>query len=85
MPQWQRRELQVRLRATLRSIGAAIRKLEARQVRTHLDGTAPGDARRSCCPIMLCSGCGERGGAAAAARTNGAAGGRRGDGLAISE
>ncbi|XP_032419033.1 alanine--tRNA ligase, mitochondrial isoform X2 [Xiphophorus hellerii] len=31
VPQWQRRELQVRLRAMLRSIGAAIRKLEARQ------------------------------------------------------
>ncbi|XP_014910232.1 alanine--tRNA ligase, mitochondrial isoform X1 [Poecilia latipinna] len=31
VPQWQRRELQVRLRATLRSISTAIRKLEARQ------------------------------------------------------
>ncbi|XP_027872383.1 alanine--tRNA ligase, mitochondrial isoform X2 [Xiphophorus couchianus] len=31
VPQWQRRELQVRLRAALRSIGAAIRKLEAQQ------------------------------------------------------
>ncbi|PWA28459.1 hypothetical protein CCH79_00021040, partial [Gambusia affinis] len=31
IPQWQRRELQVRLRASLRSIGTAIRKLEAQQ------------------------------------------------------
>ncbi|XP_014330324.1 alanine--tRNA ligase, mitochondrial isoform X2 [Xiphophorus maculatus] len=31
IPQWQRRELQVRLRAALRSIGAAIRKLEAQK------------------------------------------------------
>ncbi|XP_014865593.1 PREDICTED: alanine--tRNA ligase, mitochondrial isoform X2 [Poecilia mexicana] len=31
VPQWQRRELQVRLRAALRSISTSIRKLEARQ------------------------------------------------------